>query len=221
MDPTARGFATAPVALEDGSELLGELDLIDHLIVMTAGSETRRMSLVDGPSPRSVGEAIHELAGRHGRAIAADPARYDDADRQPYDTDAAEAFAGAATVAIGAIRQVVAGIDGEVTGPHLWPHGFDIAAEWYSDRTVDYEGSETSAQIGMGWYPAKSSYLYVNPWPVSEEFASEALPAGATWHRNGWEGAYLEVPDGGSIPAAHVVALGSAVFDMAMPALRA
>ncbi len=220
MDPTARGFAMTPVALEDGSELLGELDLIDHLVVVTAGSDIRRMSLIDGPSPRTVGEAIHELSGRHGRAIAADPARYDDAGRQPYDADAAEAFAQAATVAIDAIGRVVAAVEGEVTGPHLWPHGFDIAAEWYSERTVDYEGSETSAQIGMGWYPAQTSYLYVNPWPFSEEFAAVPLPAGATWHRDGWEGAYLEVPGGGSIPSADVIALGSAVFDVAMPALR-
>jgi hypothetical protein len=221
MDPTARGFTMTPVALDDGSQLFGELDLVDHLVVVTAGSDTRRMPLIDGPSPRAVGEAIHELSGKHGRAIAADPARYDDGARQPYDTDAAEAFAQAATVAVEAIRRVVAGVEGEVTGPHLWPHGFDIAAEWYSEMTVDYEGSETSAQIGMGWYPTEESYVYVNPWPFSEEFAAVPLPAGATWHRDGWEGAYLEVPKGGSIPSADVVALGSTVFDIAMPTLRA
>lgn len=219
MDPTSRGFATTPVSLDDGTELIGEIDLTDHVVVVTAGTDTRRMSLIDGVSPRAVGEAILELTGRHGQPIAADPERYDDDDRQPYDASVAEAFAQAATSATDAFRRVVARIDGEVTGPHLWPHGFDIAAEWYSDKTVDHEGSETSAQIGIGWYPAETSYVYVNPWPFSEEFAAASLPVGATWHRNGWEGAYLQVPKAGSIPSEDVVALGSAVFDIAMPEL--
>jgi hypothetical protein len=112
---------------------------------------------------------------------------------------------------IAAVRRVNTALDGEVVGPHLWPHGFDIATEWFSERLVDYNGDVTNAQIGIGWYPTDGSYVYASPWPFREEFVDIPLPAGAVWHRNGWEGAKLDVPDGTAITTDDVIALAATV----------
>lgn len=202
MDPTERGFASSPTALGDGIALTAELDLVDHRILASAGDRSVEFDLRGGPSPHSIGIALVDLAAQAGGHVAPDPDRYADDTPQTYNPDHASAFRDAAVAAVEALNVLNAGIEGEITGPHLWPHGFDIASEWYSDKTVDYNGSEANAQIAAGWYPSETSYVYVNPWPFRDEWADLPLPYGATWNVDGWYGAKLDIPAGGSIEPA-------------------
>jgi hypothetical protein len=217
MDPTVRGFVAAPVPLADGTQLTSELDLVDHRILVVAGEDRLEVDLRGGPSPASVAAGVGRLASRHGPDLAIDPDRAAAEGAQPYVPHHAEAFLRSAVAAVAAMRSLNETLDGEVTGPHLWPHGFDVATEWYSERLVDYEGTPTNAQIGMGWYPSDTSYLYVKPWPFHDEFADHDLPGGASWHRSGWEGARLDIIEPVDVSTAR--SLGMAVHDIAAPSL--
>ncbi len=215
-----RGLITAPTPMVDGTELVSTLDLVDHEIVLVAGDTRRVIDLNAEPSPRSIGDAVALLAASRGSAIEIDQERYaEDAD-QVYEADHAAEFLAVATDVVAAFDEINASLDGEITGPHLWPHGFDIATEWYSQKLVDYEGTPTNAQIAIGWYPAGEAYLYANPWPFDDGFTAAELPDGAVWNTEGWFGAKIIVS--GLDPAsAHqtVVALGTRVHETAHEAL--
>lgn len=219
MDPTATGFASASTPLTDGSSLESEIDLVGHLIIVSAGEDRLVFELEGGPPARQVGDAVDALVRRHGSDIAVDADRLGGSEPQTYDSAAASAFFESSVSFIAAVRRVNAALDGEVAGPHLWPHGFDIATEWFSDRLVDYDGSVANAQIGIGWYPTDSGYVYASPWPFREDFADIPLPAGAVWHRDGWEGAKLDVPDDAVISTDDVIAVGAAVHTGTRPSL--
>lgn len=221
MIPTPSGFATSPVPLADGSELVSLLDFDDHLVRVHAGTDELIVPLAEGWAPTRLATAIQRLTSQHGSVVAIDRDRVTDTDVPPYDREAGAAFAASARAAIEAMDRVNTGIRGEIAGPHLWPHGFDIATEWFSPKLVEYEGSDANAQIAMGWYPAKSSYVYVNPWPFSDDFAAKPLPAGAVWHRDGWHGAKLDIPAGGSIRVEDAATLGLAVHSIARESLVA
>jgi hypothetical protein len=212
MDVTPYGLVAAATPLGDGTELVSTINLEDHQIVITAGDATLVFDLTEGPSPQDVGEAISAIASDHGASIEVDASRYEDDSIQEYDTAHAVAFMDVATSVVVAFSQVKGAIDGEITGPHLWPHGFDIATEWYSDKMVDYDGTPTSAQIAIGWYPEGDAYFYVNPWPFEDSWAEVELPGNASWNTEGWYGALLKVsdiPEDSGVEA--VVALGEAV----------
>lgn len=183
-------FSTATVPLADGHTLLSTFDVLAGGIVVVAGEDRRTFTLADGPSPRSIGSTIEELAAAHGSTIEVDADRYADDDAQPYDEQAALAwFANTAWVTT-VFDTLNANLEGEVSGPHIWPHGFDLATEWFGSKVVDDDG--TNGQVAVGFYPAGDPYFYVNPWPFDERWAAESLPHGATWNTDGWCGAKLE-----------------------------
>jgi len=211
MDPTATGFASASTPLADGTVLDSEIDLVGHVVVVSAGDDRLAFDLSEGPPPRQIGDAVMALTQKHGSDLDVDEDRFSNEATQTYDPAAASAFFEASNAFVAAVRRVNGALEGEIAGPHLWPHGFDIATEWFSERTVDYDGSAANAQIALGWYPVDDAYVYANPWPFMDEFADVALPAGAVWHREGWEGAKLDIPSDSGISSEDVIAVGAAV----------
>lgn len=207
MKPTDRGFATQPVVLADGASLRATLDLVDHQILIDAADGRRRYDMVLGPPPSVVGLAMTQMAADHGPDLAVDTMRFSDTEDQVYSPAHAEAFFVSAGAVLEAMDRVNTGLVGEVEGPHLWPHGFDIATEWYSDTAVSRNAEDATVQIATGWYPSEDSYVYVNPWPFGDGLVDDPLPHGARWHTNGWQGAELGVPADGLE--------GSALIDLA------
>ncbi|MCL1600880.1 MAG: DUF5996 family protein [Actinomycetia bacterium] len=206
------GLLSAPTPLADGSDLYSTIDLKTHEIVISANGDAERIDLTDGPSSLSIGEAAVAVAARHGTDIDADKERFGGSDTLVYNKDHAAAFFAAASYAATAFADMNNSLAGEVAGPHLWPHGFDIATEWYSSKMASYGDSEASAQIAVGFYPSNESYFYANPWPFEEDWASHPLPPGASWHLDGWQGA--ELPPAG-IDHANIVAFGLSVHSIA------
>ena len=87
-------------------------------------------------------------------------------------------------------------LEGPVGPIQIWPHGFDIAFEWFGTKTEGYEeGGEVQAhraQLNLGLYPAGRAYFYSNPWPfAADQLLGVPLPHGAEWHQDGWEGSIL------------------------------
>jgi hypothetical protein len=220
MKPGPRGLVAAAVPLADGTELVSTIDLVDNAIVVTAGDSRLEIDMTSGPSPKSVGEAIVAVASSHGPSPDVDAERYSDDSAQEYDAGHAAAFLSVASSVVAAFTDINSGLEGEVTGPHLWPHGFDIATEWYSPKLVDYEGTPTNAQIAIGWYPAGDAYLYANPWPFDDSFTEAKLPEVASWNTEGWFGAKISVVDLDAATSHEtVVAFGRAVHEAARGAL--
>jgi hypothetical protein len=210
------GLVTAPTPLADGSKLVSTIDLTTHEIVIAAGEDVERIDISNGPSPLSVGEALLEFASKHGSDIVAEAERFSNPEQLPYDADHASAFFASAAYVSSAFEEMNATIPGEVDGPHLWPHGFDIVTEWYSTKKVPFGESEASAQIAVGFYPANESYFYANPWPYEESWGANPPYPGSSWHLEGWQGAVIP-PSG--LNTASIVAFGTSVHDLAREAL--
>jgi hypothetical protein len=220
MHPAPNGFSTVPIALGDGTTLVSTIDVENHQIVIAAGSDSRTIDLRTGPSPLSVGETVAAIASEHGTDVNADTSRYEDAEAQTYDPADATSWLENSRWLVDTIAAINTAVSGEVTGPHMWPHGFDVATEWFSAKTVDFNGTETSAQIAIGFYPAGDAYFYMNPWPFDESWADTDLPGAATWHTEGWQGAKLMASDlGDDSDSDVVVALAAAVHDLARDSL--
>jgi len=216
MKIVPNGLRTAPTPLVDGSDLVATLDLDSHEIVVEAGDDTERIDMKAGPAPATVGVALLAFAARHGSMIDADGERFSDTDTQIYVPDHASAFLGTAVFVAEAFSEMNESVQGEVTGPHLWPHGFDIATEWFSSERMPYGDSDASAQIAVGWYPAGDGYFYANPWPFNDSWAETPVLEGTSWHLDGWQGAVL---DSAGVERAKVVAFGKAVHSLAREAL--
>jgi hypothetical protein len=213
MDPVPGGFTAAPTPLADGTSLGTILDIRGHRIIAVAGEHSVVYDLEEGPSPRTVGEGIVGLVERHGARFVVDESRFDDRSKPVYRRDHAEAFLAAAEVAIGSLGLLNELLVGEIHGPHLWPHGFDIATEWISARLAEEGGGTAHAQIASGWYPATASYVYINPWPFEPHFTAIDLPHGATWNTEGWNGAKLDVSGSDGVGATEIVDLARAVHE--------
>jgi hypothetical protein len=86
----------------------------------------------------------------------------------------------------------------------------------------DGEVGELPAQINLGFYPAGEAYFYSNPWPFDgETLLAVALPDGARWNTEGWEGSMLEYADlaGRSDGVERFLEYAGVVFDTASPLL--
>lgn len=216
MTIVSNGLVATEVPLSDGLGMVTTIDLVKHEILVEAGSDVERIDLLDGPSVSSVGASVLGFAERHGTVIEADTDRFSGTDTLVYVPEHAEVFLAAAKYVDAAFRLMNASLTGEVTGPHLWPHGFDIATEWYSPVRVPSGDGDASAQIAVGWYPADDGYFYANPWPFTEAWSDEPVIEGSTWHLENWQGA---VVDADGIERSHIVAFGLAVHELARESL--
>ena len=221
MHPSPDGLSTMAIAMQDGSRLVSTLDVANHQILIASGDDSLSIALEPGPSPQSVGEAVAAFAARHGTELKADASRYGDADVQSYNPGDATSWLENTNWVVDTFAATNASLHGEITGPHMWPHGFDIATEWYSAKTVEHNGADASAQIALGFYPAGDSYFYVNPWPFEEAWADAQLPGNATWHLEGWQGAKLMASDlGNDSDREVVIALSRSVHDLGRDSLN-
>ena len=115
-------------------------------------------------------------------------------------------------------------------GPvQLWPHGFDLAFEWFGTRALEHEErgeiQTLPSQLNLGFYPGdaeNAAYFYSNPWPFEDDqLLSHPLPVGAKWFTDGWAGSvlpYAELVDDPGGPA-RLAAYARQVYLIAKPTL--
>lgn len=216
MTVTSEGLVSAPTPLGDGTELVGVIDLTSHEIVLSAGDHTERIDISTGPSSRSIGAAMVSMAAQHGSDIDVETDRFGGSEELQYSADHATTFHAASLVAVAAFEEMNLSVPGETAGPHLWPHGFDIATEWYSTTMVPHGDGEAPAQIAVGFYPSNDSYFYANPWPFEEPWGEEVPVDGGSWHLEDWQGVVLPAKD---LSKRGIVALGTAVHELARDSL--
>lgn len=221
LKPRPEGLVGDPVPLPDGKSLAVALAVPQHAVVVSASDGwQRRWDLRDGLTTTELGDAVLAAASERGLEGPYDRSRFEDDSPRHYDPTAADAYFAAFTAMHGLFERHRVGLGMRVSPIQVWPHGFDLAFDWFGTRTAEHGSAEAPAQLNLGFYPGGTPYLYSNPWPFDESLVGSPLPHGAEWHTEGWQGTTLSYETVRTGDAADIVAgYARAVFDLASPTL--
>ncbi len=224
------GLITDKVALPDGGELCLKMDLVEHkILLLVDGQVADAFSLLDGRSSTALADDVLGAVGRLGLQGEVDRSRFENDDPREYDPAQASRFLTALVSADRIFKAHRATLSGEAGPVQLWPHGFDLAFEWFGTRVQEHEEQgevqQIPAQLNLGFYPGSpgvTAYFYSNPWPFEgDALLGEALPEGASWHTEGWQGAILpyEALVGDRGAEERLLAFAARVFEVSAPTL--
>lgn len=223
------GLVTEAMPLPAGGAAFVRMDPRSALIVFeTSAGDSRSFPMNAGLTATEMGNALIAAGSEFGLSANYDRSKFESNDPRPYDKRDAMAFFGALVAADGALAIQRNRLEGIIGPIQLWPHGFDLAFEWFGTRTVTAaEGGEPNdlpAQLNLGFYPAGDAYFYSNPWPFEADVLLDVdLPVGAEWHTEGWEGSTLAYADvvGSADGVDRFLVYADSVFEAAAPTLTA
>ena len=182
---TDAGLDTGNFPLGDGGNGRLLIDPDQGLIVGRGINGPFEVTLA-GPASE-VGRKVLDALGA---SIDFDPDRWDAIEAQRVDLEAARFYLAALIAVSDVFRQVRSGLAGELGPIQLWPHHFDVAFEF--GGTVAGQGKPMGYVVfSPGDEGNPEPYFYANPWPFDESFREIELPPQASWHSEGWSGAYL------------------------------
>lgn len=194
----AAGLTTTPIPADEMSfDML--LDFTGHqLTISTSEGDWWDMSLQNLSLADFVEEALNALRTL-GVAVAIDREPFDGDSRRAYDTIAVEDCWQALSQIDLLLKQFRGELREECSPVQLWPHHFDLSLVWFSGRLVpgvdpaDAENADEQMAFGFstGDEGIPDPYFYTTAYPWPEGLADAPLPAGATWHTEGWKGAVL------------------------------
>ena len=216
------GLVTDPVPLPGGGALAVRMDLRSHEIVIRSsnGVETG-IDMRSDATGTEMGDRLIAAAARLGLEDGYDRARFENDEPRTYDPAAAEAYSGAFVNVHTIFERHRVTLGDRVSPIQMWPHGFDLAFEWYGTKTEEHEGETLPAQLNLGLYPGGEPYFYSNPWPFADALTDTPLPHGAVWNTEGWNGTKLpyDAVQGDPDAASKLADYARAVFDAAAPTL--
>jgi hypothetical protein len=227
------GLVTEPMPLSDGHTFYLSTNLREHRVTLTTSrGEKRDFSMLEGLTSKKFAQEL--LAAVEDFGLGGDYAhqKYQNDDPRQYDPEMVERYLVALLNVDRIFKQHRNNLEGEKGPVQLWPHGFDLAFEWFGTRTVEYEegGKVTTypSQLNLGFSPGDSGhpepYFYSNPFPFeAEKLVDKPLPEGASWHTEGWQGTILPysalVED--ERAADRLLAYARAVYEICEPVLMA
>lgn len=194
------GLITEEVALADGRALRLKMDLVGHVIVLTVDGEAfHTLSMLGGTSSTSMANEVLDAVAGLGLEGEVERDKFENDALRDYDPDQVAIFLTALVNADRIFREHRASLSGEMGPVQLWPHGFDLAFEWFGTQVQVYEEEgkqkEYRSQLNLGFFPGSPGvepYFYSNPWPFeAEALLGQQLTEGASWHTEGWQGAIL------------------------------
>lgn len=223
------GLVTETMPLPGGGTFWVRMDLRTHEIVFeTSRGDEQRIPMASGLTGTEMGARVIEVVADLGLVGDYARSKFESDDPRVYDEDDAAAYFAAIVNIDHNLEVHRSSLDGPVGPLQIWPHGFDLAFEWYGTRTESHEEhdevTEMAAQLNLGFYPAGRAYFYSNPWPFNAEvLAAQELPAPAVWHTEGWEGSILYYDDllAHDDPSQRLLDYAKAVHDVAAPTLMA
>lgn len=229
LNVTPRGLETDTMTLTGGESFNARLDLRSHdVVVAKNGEDFAQISMQDGLTGTQMGAAVIAAVGELGLNAEYAKEKFQSDDVREYDPAAAEAFCGIVNRMAGVYAKHRDSIGDRVSPVQLWPHGFDMAFEWFGTRVEEYtengEVTKYPSQCNFGFYPGGRAYLYANPWPFEgDALLGVELPGGAEWHTEGWEGSILHYDQllGDDDAEKRVLSYLQTVFDHAAPTLTA
>jgi len=216
--------------LPEGGEFWLKMDLRQHqILLLTDKGLFRAFSMTGSLTATELGNQV--LAALDDLGLSGEYARekFENDEPREYNPEAAGRYLTALVNADRIFKEHKATLGGN-TGPvQLWPHGFDLAFEWYGTRVERYEHEgevqEYPSQINLGFFPGDpdtAPYFYSNPWPFeADALTNQPLPAGASWHTEGWQGTILpydELVDDDDADA-RLSEYARAVFQIGSPSL--
>ncbi len=227
LKPRPDGLVTDAIPLPDGGSALLRMDLRHHVVVLeTSGGTHREFPLDAGTTATAFGDALIAAVAELGLEGEYAREKFENDEPRVYDPAAARTFFDIVTLTTTVFTRHRHGLSGQVGPIQLWPHGFDLAFEWFGTRVETYEEdgetTEYPSQINLGLYPAGRPYFYSNPWPFEKEhLVGKELPAPAAWNTDGWEGSILHYDDIQDDPQAteRILAYARRVFELASPTL--
>lgn len=229
LEVTPLGLVTDSMALPDGGTFRLRMDLVAHRIVLESSDGRRQeLAMTTGMTGTEMGDAVIAAVAGWGLDGEYTREKFESDEPRPYDPKVAAGFF-AVLVGVEHVLALHRATLPGVVGPlQVWPHGFDLAFEWFGTRIETYEEHgevvELPAQINFGFYPGGEPYLYANPWPFeSDVLLDRPLPAGAGWHTEGWQGSMLPYRQvaGRDDGMERILAYTKAVFEAASPTLLA
>jgi hypothetical protein len=209
------------------------MDLTRHVAAMeTSQGDLREFCLTEGLSATQLADRLIAATAELGLSGEYNREKFENDDPRPYDPGDAGKYLLALTTVDRVFKAHRSGLSGELGPVQLWPHGFDLAFEWFGTRQVEYEEKgETVAypsQLNFGFSPGESShptpYFFSNPWPFERErLVSHELPSGARWFSESWEGSLLPYDKLAGDPQAEEKLLEylQAVYRISSPTLMA
>ncbi len=221
------GLVTEPVPLPGGGSVELRMDLINHRVVLESSDGfLTEIPMNAGLTGTEFGEAVIAAVRGVGLAGDVDRSKFESDDPRSYDEATATLMFGVFTDVATVFERHRASIDGPTSPVQIWPHGFDLAFDWFGARTESYEEdgetTEYPSQLNLGFYPGGEPYFYSNPWPFEHDvLLGTQLPHGASWHTEGWEGTilpYAAIAEDGE--GLHKLAdYARSVFEIASPTL--
>lgn len=223
------GLVTNAMPIPGGGSFALRMDLLKHQVVLfTNRGQHTTLDMQAGLTGTQFGDQLLAAVGEVG--LTGDYARdkFTDDTARAYNPEAASRLFTALVNVDQLFKKHRASLTGEASPVQIWPHGFDIAFDWFGTRTVEHEedGQVTSypSQLNLGFYPGEPEpYFYSNPWPFEkDQLVDRPLPHGARWHLEGWEGTYLPYADLAGKPDAgdQLLNFAGQVYEIASPTLR-
>jgi len=229
----ADGLVTDSMPLPGGGDFWLKMDLRQHQVVLsTSRGELRQFSMTEGLSASAFGDQVLGAVADLGLTAEYAREKFENDGPREYDPAMAENFLTAVTNADRIFKKHRAGLSGEVGPVQLWPHGFDLAFEWFGTRVVEYEDhgkvEKYPSQLNLGLSPGEPShpepYFYSNPWPFEQDLlVGNPLPPGARWFTESWQGSILPYAAlvGDSQAEEKLLAYARAVYEIVAPTLSA
>jgi hypothetical protein len=225
------GLHTDKIGRPEGGAFWLAMDLRKHQVVLyTDEGPFREFDMTQGLTASRFGDELLAAVAQLGLSGEYDREKFENDDPRIYDPEAAGQFLTALLYANRVFEEHRATLSGDVGPIQLWPHGFDLAFEWFGTRVERHEEhgqvQEYPSQINLGFYPgdaANAPYFYSNPWPFeTEKLTGNPLPAGARWFTEGWQGSILPYDELANDANAgrRLKAYARAVYDIASPTLR-
>lgn len=102
-----------------------------------------------------------------------------------------------------ALEDFRAGIREEKSPIQVWPHHFDVSMIWLPGARVagqdpadeEYSDKQMNFGFAFGDDSIPEPYFYVTAYPSPDSLPEVTLPAGTTWHSDGFNGAVLLYKD--------------------------
>ena len=225
------GLVTDNMPLPGGGIFALKMDLLGHKVVLySSRGDVREFSMTQGLSASAFGDQVLGAVADLGLAGEYAREKFENDEPREYDPAMAETYLRALVNADRTFKKHRGGLSGELGPVQLWPHGFDLAFEWFGTRVMEYqEGGQIEkypSQLNLGFSPGESShpepYFYSNPWPFEgDQLVDKPLPSGARWFTESWQGSILEYNSlvGDSQAEDKLLGYARAVYDLASPTL--
>jgi len=206
LRPSIRGLTTEMIHAE-GAHFELELDLASNRLLGEINGKGSFDQPIGNQTADELAEDIRAYlveGGIHQKFV---PTKSPPDGHGPLDGDVKAGYSAAIAADFAAVWRAIssaftdfrAGIPEETSPIMIWPGHFDMAMMWLPGEKIpdqdptDEEYSDKQMNFGFtfGDEGIPEPYFYVTAYPIPEAFPDLNLPAGATWHTEGFNGAVL------------------------------